>query len=433
MEQSTKSINSVWSFVRVDEIFEIQQGKQVSQKNRVGDNQKPFLRTKNILWNRLDLTDLDTMHFKPTDERRLKLKSGDLLLCEGGSVGRTAIWQEDIEECYYQNHLHRLRVINNKCSYQFALYWFWYAFEYSSFYSGRKNITTIPNLSRSRLAELPIPLPPIEEQRKIASVLTLIQETIQEQENAIALTTELKKALMQKLFTEGINNEPQKMTEIGLIPESWEVLPLRKMFKIKHGYAFKGEYFTSEGKFILMTPGHFNEDGGFRDQQDKTKYYIGEVPNDYLLKKDDLLVAMTEQKSGLLGSSAFVPESNKYLHNQRLGLIEELDESYLDKKFLFHLFNYEYVRKEISQTATGSKVKHTSPDKILNVMVGLPNLNEQKDIIFLLDEFDIKINIIVLKKQQLQDLFSTLLHQLMTAQIRVDELDLSALEKQIKE
>lgn len=72
-----------------------------------------------------------------------------------------------------------------------------------------------------------IPLPPLEEQKKIASVLTFIQEAIEEQKRAIALTTELKQNLMQKLFTEGLNNEPQKMTEIGLIPESWEVKELQ--------------------------------------------------------------------------------------------------------------------------------------------------------------------------------------------------------------
>jgi len=232
----------------------------------------------------------------------------------------------------------------------------------------------LPQLNKKDLQPLKLPLPPLEEQKKIAGVLSLVQEAISQQEKAIALTTELKKALMQKLFTEGTRNEPQKMTAIGLIPESWEFTQLKKFFSIKHGYAFKGEYFKESGEYILMTPGHFFEEGGFKDQGSKTKYYTGEIPQDYLLKERDLLIAMTEQKSGLLGSYAFVPESNKYLHNQRLGLIENLDHNSIDIDFLSHVLNTNIVRKQIAQTATGSKVKHTSPGKILDVWVTIPNI-----------------------------------------------------------
>ena len=75
-----------------------------------------------------------------------------------------------------------------------------------------------------------------------------------------------------------------------------------------------------------MTPGHFHEEGGFRDQGERTKYYVGEVPAGYTLAPNDLLVAMTEQKAGLLGSAAFVPRYGTYLHNQRLGLVVSLDD-----------------------------------------------------------------------------------------------------------
>ena len=69
-----------------------------------------------------------------------------------------------------------------------------------------------------------IPVPPLPEQRKIAAVLGLVQRAIEQQERLIALTTELKKALLHKLFTEGLPGEPQKQTEIGPVPESWEVV-----------------------------------------------------------------------------------------------------------------------------------------------------------------------------------------------------------------
>jgi type I restriction enzyme S subunit len=99
---------SDWSIQRVDSIFDIQQGKSVSKAHRLGDNQKPFLRTKNVFWGQFDCNELDQMHFTEAEEARLQLKTGDLLLCEGGDVGRTAIWNDQIVGCYYQNHLHTL-------------------------------------------------------------------------------------------------------------------------------------------------------------------------------------------------------------------------------------------------------------------------------------------------------------------------------------
>ena len=284
-----------------------------------------------------------------------------------------------------------------------------------------------PAVRDSDILNEKIALPPLSEQRKIAAVLGLVQRAIEQQERLIALTTELKKALLQKLFTEGLRGEPQKQTEIGPVPESWEVATLASLFEIKHGYAFEGEFFVAQGRYVLLTPGHFFEEGGFRDQKDKTKYYVGEIPRSYLLAKGDLLVAMTEQKAGLLGSAIIVPESEKFLHNQRLGLIQNLDEQRLDKLFLFYFFNTATVRKHIFLTSSGSKVRHTSPGKIRELSIALPSLDEQKDIVQLLRAVDAKLEVTERKRQSIADLFHTLLHQLMTAQMRVHDIELSLL------
>jgi type I restriction enzyme S subunit len=415
---------SDWRVDRFDSLFDVQQGKQVSKKNRVGQNQRSFLRTKNVLWNRLDLNDLDEMHFSEADETRLALKPDDLLICEGGDIGRTAIWRGGIANCYYQNHLHRARIRTPEAAdAQFVLFWLWYAFEFGNLYFGRGNVTTIPNFSQSKLRELPLAIPPLAEQRKIAGVLSLVQRAMEQQERLIALTTELKKALMHQLFTHGIRGEPQKQTEIGSVPQSWEVADLAGLLEIKHGFAFMGEFFAPDGHYILLTPGHFFEDGGFRDQKDKTKFYAGDFPRSYLLAKGDLLVAMTEQKAGLLGSSIVIPESDRYLHNQRLGLIHKLDDSRLDKLFLYYFFNTADVRKRIAMTSSGSKVRHTSPRKIRELKIALPNVDEQRQIVTILQAADAKVALHGRKYAALSELFRTLLHQLMTGQIRVNELE----------
>lgn len=130
-----------------------------------------------------------------------------------------------------------------------------------------------------------------------------------------------------------------------MVPEGWTYSTLEGLIDIKHGFAFKSEHFTNQGQFVLLTPGHFNESGGFRDRQEKTKYYSGIIPEGYLLTQGDLLLAMTEQAAGLLGSAAHIPENNKYLHNQRLGLVKVLNPSKIYLRFLFWLYNSPEVRK----------------------------------------------------------------------------------------
>ncbi|MGH7870874.1 MAG: hypothetical protein ACREQO_01495 [Candidatus Binatia bacterium] len=108
-----------------------------------------------------------------------------------------------------------------------------------------------------------------------------------------------------------------------------------ELLKVEHGFAFKGEYFSETGDLVVLTPGNFHEAGGFRARPDKDRFYQGKFPDRYLLNRNDLIVAMTEQGEGLLGSSALIPESGKYLHNQRLGLVRPRT-SLADKVFLYY-------------------------------------------------------------------------------------------------
>ena len=120
---------------------------------------------------------------------------------------------------------------------------------------------------------------------------------------------------------------------------TWDNSCLGDHFSIKHGYAFKGEYFAATGRYIVLTPGNFHEEGGFKERGEKSKFYAIDPPNEFILSKEDLIVAMTEQDDGLLGSSAIVPQDDLYLHNQRLGLVTNLNEKTLNKNFLYYLFN----------------------------------------------------------------------------------------------
>jgi type I restriction enzyme S subunit len=165
--------------------------------------------------------------------------------------------------------------------------------------------------------------------------------------------------------------------------DGWVEKPLASLCDIKHGFAFDGQYFRTEGEYVLLTPGNFFEAGGYRDRGDKQKYYDGPIPNGFILDEGDMLVAMTEQAAGLLGSPIIVPESDKFLHNQRLGLVTAKDDAPWVNDFFFYVFNTKKVRKEIHASASGVKVRHTSPRKIGEVVVAFPQstTNQEKIVI----------------------------------------------------
>lgn len=168
-------------------------------------------------------------------------------------------------------------------------------------------------------------------------------------------------------------------------------LVLSDYIKIKHGFAFKGEYFGHTGSHIVVTPGNFNEEGGFRRRVQKDKWYSGLVHEDYILKEGDLIVAMTEQDEGLLGSSALVPTGDLFLHNQRIGLVQMKDEQIINKQYLYYLFNTRPFRSWIRSSASGTKVRHTSPDRITAYEYAFPAISTQKKIAKILSAYDVKI------------------------------------------
>ena len=410
---------AAWSIGRVDSAFDIQQGKQVSKKNRDGEHQRPFLRTKNVFWNRLELTDLDEMHFSGAEQTRLELQANDLLVCEGGSIGRTALWNNEVDGCLYQNHLHRLRAKGDKAHPQFGVYWLWYAFNVANLYFGRGNVTTIPNLSQSKLAELPMALPPLPEQKKIAHILSTVQRTIEAQERIIQTTTELKKALMHKLFTEGLRNEPQKQTEIGPVPESWEVVELGTHAKVGNGStpkrANKAYWEGGTIPWLNSTKIHdrfITEADQFVTPQAVKECHLPKVaPN-------SLLIAITGQGK-TLGNSAITRIETCI--NQHLAYAQfHAAKIVPDFVLWFMQTRYDYLR---SIAHGGGSTKGALTCGFLKTLpIPIPSRAEQEEIVTTFQTLEDKQAFALRKQAALQDLFRTLLHELMTAKTRVHEL-----------
>lgn len=169
--------------------------------------------------------------------------------------------------------------------------------------------------------------------------------------------------------------------------DDWPVVRLGEYVRVKHGFAFRGQDFGDKGEHVVLTPGNFHDEGGFKAKSGTEKFYTTAPPPEYVLERNDLVIAMTEQAQGLLGSSALIPCGDRYLHNQRIGLVELLSQE-VDRRFLYYLFNTGPVRAQIQATATGSKVRHTAPSRVEDVVVALPPLRIQRKIAAILLAYD---------------------------------------------
>ena len=168
---------------------------------------------------------------------------------------------------------------------------------------------------------------------------------------------------------------------------------LSDFIKIKHGYAFKGEHFSAQRtKDVLVTPGNFAIGGGFKAE--KFKYYSGPIPEDYVLGANNLVVTMTDLSvnADTLGYSALVPKSDdlRFLHNQRVGLVQKINDG-VDIGFLYYLMRTRDYQSYVVGGASGSTVKHTSPDRIASYEYEFPTLPTQRSIARILTAYDAKI------------------------------------------
>jgi len=179
-----------------------------------------------------------------------------------------------------------------------------------------------------------------------------------------------------------------KHTELGWIPEEWEVDELGSFIKLKNGYSFKSEFFGDKGP-ILITPGNFKIGGGLSFNARNTTRYKGTYTNNMTFHNGDLLMVMTDltPDCNLLGKPGIVTENELMLHNQRIGKIVILDLK-KSRDFLYHFFTSTIYSKWMKETATGSTVRHTSTGTIKASKIPLPPLPEQTAIAKALSDMD---------------------------------------------
>ncbi|MEU4161152.1 hypothetical protein [Actinoplanes sp. NPDC026670] len=166
------SVPSSWPVMPVGYQFEVLLGKMLNQDRVQGEHLKPYLRNTNVQWDRINTDDLLKMNFAPQEQSRYRLLPGDLLVCEGGEPGRSAIWDGSVEEIYYQKALHRIRV----CGYS-SPRWLYYCMRAATalnVFAVEGNTTTIAHLTGEQLRAHRFPFPARSIQDRIVAHLDAI-------------------------------------------------------------------------------------------------------------------------------------------------------------------------------------------------------------------------------------------------------------------
>lgn len=416
-------MSEAWTWRPLGELFEIGAGKTMSAAARNGVDKTPFLRTSNVLWDEIDLSSVDEMSIPERELPAKLLRRGDLLVCEGGEIGRAAIWHGEVATMSFQNHLHRLRPIVFGVEPRFYVFFLQAAFTQLGIFEGAANKTTIPNLSRSRLTALKIPQPAVSEQRAISAVLGRVRDVIGIQDQSIAVTEELKRTAMQKLFTRGLRGEPQKETEIGPVPESWRVSECNDVSRrITVGVVVRpASYYVEEGVPAFRS---LNVKEDRLDTADLV-FFSSEDNNGKLSKSKlafgDVLVIRT----GYPGTSCVVPKDFDGSNCVDLAIMSPIRDRVLPE-FLSRFLNSEAGKAQSRAAKHGLAQQHLNIGALKRLKIPLPpTLAEQHEVVEVLDAIDCKIDLHRRKHTRLEDLFKALLHKLMTGEIRIGELNLA--------
>ena len=161
--------------------------------------------------------------------------------------------------------------------------------------------------------------------------------------------------------------------------------------EVTRGMSLGGEFYSTKGELMRLTLGNFDyKNNCFKDDKSKNNlFFTGAVKPEFILKKDDIITPLTEQAIGLLGSTAKIPCSGKYIQSQDVALIKCNEK--LNPNFAFYLISSKLVRNQLSAAAQQTKIRHTSPDKIKNCIVWIPEYSEQEKIGNFLSSIDEKI------------------------------------------
>ena len=378
-----------------------------------------YITTSNVYWNSFELGNLKIMPFTDSEIEKCTVKKGDLLVCEGGDIGRAAIWQFE-NEIRIQNHLHRLRPYDR--IYTKFYYYIMYLYKANGRING--NGIGLQGLSSNALHNIIVPVPPVEEQKRIVdsidSVLSLIEQIESHKQNLSSQIDNIKSKILDlairgKLVPQDSNDEPASVLLERIRAEKEELIKQGKIKRDKkESVIFKGDdnsyYQDLPSNWIIIrlstiseiitkgtTPRGgkvaYSQSGiGFLRAENIAGYdkldlsnlnYIDEEShNNYLkrsiLKENDILITI----AGTLGRTAIVTQQALPLNtNQAVAIVRLVNNRLINVKYLVYALNSPIIKSDLLAKSVDMAIPNLSLENIADCNISLPPLSEQKRIV----------------------------------------------------
>ena len=404
-----------WEWVRLGELFQHNTGKALNAANRTGQL-KQYITTSNLYWDRFELDNLKEMHFSESEVEKCTVIKGDLLVCEGGDIGRAAIWPFDYPMCI-QNHIHRLRAYVPICTRFF--YYLFDLYKHAGWIGGKG--IGIQGLSSNAIHSLLFPLPPLAEQYRIVDAIVTLQpytDAYADVESTLdilntAFPERLKKSILQeavqgKLVPQDPSDEPAEALLERIRAEKQQLIKEGKIKKDKH-----------ESVIFRRDNSHYEKlDGVERCIDDELPF---EIPENWcwvrfgtaLVNRDAERIPLSvsqreklDKKYDYYGASGVIDKVDRYLFDKPLLLVGEDGANLLlrSKPIAFiasgqywvnnhaHVIDavagvdLRYIALFINATnlapyVTGTAQPKMNQEKLNSILVPLPPTNEQRRIV----------------------------------------------------
>ena len=368
-----------WEVTTVGQEFSVQLGKMLDSEKNAG-MLKPYLGNRAVQWGKIDISDVGEIKLTSTDLQRFRLRDGDLLVCEGGEIGRAAIWRQPIQECYFQKALHRLRPTRGYSS--LLMLNILQQFASTGFLLNFATQTSIAHLPKDKFEKIPLPLPPTKaEQIAIAEALSDADSLIESLEQLLAKKRHLKQGAMQELLT-GKKRLPG-------FSEEWEVKRLGDVLTICHGKSQHAVEDRNGCYPILATGGR-----------------IG-TANHYLYDKPSVLIG----RKGTIDEPQYMDTPFWSVDTLFYSTIHEPNCA----KFLF----YRFCLIGWKQHNEASGVPSLNAKTIERIEVAMPRSEEQAAIAATLTDIDAEITELESQLAKARALKQGMMQKLLTGEIRL--------------
>ena len=369
-----------WTVTTVGYEFSIQLGKMLDAEKNVGVS-KPFLGNRAVQWGCIDLSDIGNIKLTPSDLQQYRLRNGDLLVCEGGEVGRAAIWNAPIDECYYQKALHRLRP---KRGYNVDLMRnLLQRLSETRVLQNFVTRTSIAHLPKDKFETIPIPLPTKAEQDAIAEALSDADALIESIEQLIAKKHHLKQGAMQELLT-GKKRLPG-------FTGKWEVKRLGDICRMKSGEGITTTDIDEHSQFPCY---------GGNGLRGFSKRYT-----------HDGSYALIGRQGALCGNVLTVV--GRFFASEHAVVVTP------DMETDIHWLSLVLLRMNLNQFSESSAQPGLSVAKLLALECVVPPHTEQTAIATILSEMDADIAALASKLAKARQLKQGMMQELLTGRIRL--------------